>query len=172
MRRHLALVVAVSAVGLAVIGRAQADSWIFRRSSFTHDPVTGDRVVQFARPRPLRPPGDGTYRQSAYRHHRSTIRAGSSADHTHVVQTWGEGERIRPYGEWQRPFREGATPYGPWGNPSGPWTTPYGSWGNPYGLGKLPNPYWHFLPHTPYYPAPMQPAVPVPGASVSEEAAD
>ncbi len=175
MRRHLAFLVGLSAVGLIVAGRVRADSWIFRRSSFTHDPATGDRVVQFARPKPLRPPGDGTYQQSAYRHYRSTIRAGSSADHMHVVQTWGEGERIRPYGEWERPFREGATPYGPWGNPSGPWTTPYGSWVNPYGLGKLPNPYWRYWPYAPYYPAPMQPAVPVPaapGGSLAEEDAD
>ena len=84
---------------------------------------------------------------------RSTARRGASSDGT----TWrrgGEGESIRPYGEWQRPFRAGATPYGPWGNPSGPWTTPFGSWDNPYGLGRLPTPPWSpWYPPTGYPPA-------------------
>jgi hypothetical protein len=158
MRRHLAFVVLLAAVGLSPAARAESASWIFRRSSFTHDPATGDRVVQFAPKQTPYVRSDPTYRQSAYRHHRSTIRVGGSADHTHFVETWGAGETIRPYGEWQFPFREGATPYGPWGNPQGPWTTPFGSWVNPYGLGRLPYYYWPPWPYGPYRPAPVPPS--------------
>ena len=164
MRRHLVLVVAAAAIAPVMVARARADSWIFRRSSFTHDPATGDRVVQYARPETPYVWGDATYRQSAYRHQRSTIRVGGSADHTHIVETWGAGETIRPYGEWQRPYRAGATPYGPWGNPRGPWTTPFGSWVNPYGLGRLPYYYWPPRPYGPYHPAPPPPSGPAPQA--------
>jgi len=157
MRRHLASAVALSAIALVLARRAEASSWIFRRSSFTHDPVTGNRVAQYAPKKTPYVQDDGTYQQSAYRHHRSTIRAGGSADRLHIVETWGEGKPVRPYGEWERPFREGATPYGPWGNPSGPWTTPFGSWTNPYGLGRLPYPpwgYWQFGPGATPFPPP------------------
>ena len=175
MRRHLALVVALSAIGLVVARRAEATSWIFRRSSYTHDPATGDQVAQFAPPKTPYVRGDATYRQSAYRHHRSSIRAGGSADRMHVVETWGAGEAIRPYGEWQRPFREGATPYGPWGNPQGPWTTPFGSWKNPYGVGRLPYPYWNPWLYGPYGAGPLRPdaaADAQPEGSEGEDAAD
>lgn len=164
MRRHLALAVAAAAIGLVTARPAQAESWIFLRSSFTHDPATGDRVAQFAPEKTPYARTDATYLQSAYRHQRSSIRAGSSADHTHIVQTWGAGDRIRPYGEWQRPYREGATPYGPWGNPSGPWTTPFESWSNPYGLGRLPYYYWPPWPHGPHRPEPAPPFEPTPPA--------
>jgi hypothetical protein len=149
--------VALSAV--ALFGAASAEAgWIFRPSSFTHDPATGKRVAQFAAKQKAYPQHDPTYRQSVYRHHRSTIRVGESADRMHMVESWGGGDRIRPYGEWERPFREGATPYGPWGNPQGPWTTPFGAWVNPYGLGQLPYP--PLWPYGVYRPLPTQPTLP------------
>jgi len=160
MKRHLVCAVALSALAPALADRAEATSWIFRRSSFTHDPATGDRVAQFAPKTTPYVRGDETYRQSAYRHHRSTIQAGGSADRIHIVETWGEGESIRPYGEWLRPFREGATPYGPWGNPNGPWTLPFDSWRNPYGLGRLPYPPWPYPFYGPYRAAPPLPEAP------------
>lgn len=124
--------------------------WAFRPSYFTHDPTDGQRVAKYApETQPMRRV-DPTYVQSAYRHNRSSVRVGNSADRLHVVETWGEGDRIRPYGEWQRPFREGATPFGPWGNPQGPWTTPYGSWFNPFALGQLPHPPWPHWGPAPY----------------------
>jgi len=144
MRRHLASAAAAAAIGLIAARCARAESWIFLPSSFTHHPATGERVVQFAPKKAAYARTDPTYLQSVYRHRRSTIRAGSSADHTHVVETWGAGDRIRPYGEWQRPYRAGATPYGPWGNPAGPWTMPFESWSNPYALG--PWPYYYGYP--------------------------
>lgn len=142
MRRHLALTAATSVIVLLCITTAQA-SWVFRPSYFSHDPADGQRVAQYSPGVPPQVWVDPTYRQSAYRHNRMTLRgADGSIDRLHVVETWGEGEFIRPYGEWQFPFRAGATQFGPWGNPQGPWTSPFGSWMNPYGLGQLPYPPW------------------------------
>jgi hypothetical protein len=125
-------------------------SWIFGAGLYTHDRATGERVVQFERPAPAFVPTDPTYQQSGYRHKRSSLRVGGSADYQHLVETWGEGENIRPYGEWLYPYRAGATPYGPWGNPQGPWTLPFDSWVNPYGSwNRYGYPY-----ATPPYPAP------------------
>lgn len=113
---------------------AAADSWIFRPAKYTNDPVTGARVNQFAAKEPAYVRVDPTYSESGYRHRQTIMRgADGSADRMHVVQTWGAGESIRPYGEWEFPYRAGATPYGPWGNPQGPWTLPFESWDNPYG---------------------------------------
>jgi hypothetical protein len=148
MRRRLALAIALAAATPTLAAAADA-SWVFRPSEFSHDRATERRVVQFAAKVPAYAPNDPTYHESGYRHNRSVLRGpGGSADRLHIVQTWGAGEAIRPYGEWLFPYRAGATPYGPWGNPGGPWTMPFGSWQNPYGLGRLPHPPW---PHWPYY---------------------
>ncbi|NQU21895.1 MAG: hypothetical protein HQ567_11485 [Candidatus Nealsonbacteria bacterium] len=149
MKRHLALLI-VSAVVLATFAAQSRAGWIFLPSKYSHDPVTGRRVNQFAPKQPSYANVDPTYTRSGYSHKRMTLRGpDGSVDRLHLVETWGAGDSIRPYGEWLRPYRAGATPYGPWGNPSGPWTTPFGSWGNPYGLGKLPHPPW---PHYSGYP--------------------
>ena len=122
--------------------------WAFKPSYFTHDPASGQRVVQYAEGEKAYAQIDN-YRRSGYRQQRIKIRGVSgSADNIHIVETWGDGENIRPYGEWQRPYRSGATPYGPWGNARGPWTMPFQSWENPYGLGNLRHPPW---PHYPVY---------------------
>ena len=142
MRRHLVLLMVLPALAPATVGWA-ADSWIFRPSHYTHDFESGQRVSQYARKQPAYVRIDPTYMQSGYRHSRSTLRGiGGSVDRRHVVETWGAGESIRPYGEWEYPFRAGATPYGPWGNSNGPWTMPFDSWVNPYGLGNLAHPPW------------------------------
>ena len=148
MKRHLVMAIALPAFALTSALPASAQSWLFNRSTFSHDPATGARVNQYAAKRVAYVPADGTYLQSGYRHMRFGLRAGGSADRLHVVQTWGAGEAIRPYGEWQFPFRAGATPYGPWGNSQGPWTMPYDSWVNPYGQwNRYPN-----LPGGQYFP--------------------
>jgi hypothetical protein len=138
MRRHVAPFNILPAI-LLVSASATGDSWIFQPSLYSHDPGTRQRVNQFQPERPTFAREDPTYMESGYRHlHSSILGPGGMYDQTHVVQTWGAGELIRPYGEWEFPFRAGATPFGPWGNPQGPWTQPFDSWQNPYGLGQLP----------------------------------
>lgn len=155
MIRHLAFVTVLLAG--APLAAAEAD-WIFKPSYFSHDPTTGRRVTQYAPGKTPYARVDERYLQSGYRQQR--IRIGG--DNIHVVETWGAGEVIRPYGEWLRPFRAGATPYGPWGNPQGPWTSPFGSWSNPYGLGQLPSPPW-FPYGFPSHPGPPHGGPPHPG---------
>jgi hypothetical protein len=128
-------------------------SWIFMQGRYTHSPETGKRVTQYAPLPTVYAPYDPTYRESAFHYTQEIIRGpNGSIDALHMTQSWGR-EQVRPYGEWQYPYRAGATPYGPWGNPQGPWTLPFDSWQNPYGLGRLrwpvyPNPY-------PPYPTPI-----------------
>ena len=119
-----------------VLSAAQASdvSWVFRPGYYTHSPVTGERVAQYEPERPSIVPTDPTYEESGYRH--TVIQSGN--DRLNLVQTWGAGTAIRPYGEWEYPYRAGATPFGPWGNPQGPWTLPFGAWQNPYALNRLP----------------------------------
>ncbi len=150
MIRHRAAAIAGMAIVLTLTAAAEAD-WFFQPSRYTHEPVRGERVAQYAAVETPYAREVPNFVESGYRHTRSSIRgAEGTFDHTHVVQTWGQGEQIRPYGEWQYPYRAGATPYGPWGNPQGPWTTPYESWINPYGQ-------WNRWPQWPY-PAPPGPA--------------
>jgi hypothetical protein len=145
MRRHLVLLAA--AFALAPRGAAaEESSWIFRASCYSHSPQTGQRVAQYQPEEPAPAPADDTYQQSGYRYIHSGICVGNSQDHVHVVQTWGQGDSIRPYGEWEYPYRPGATPYGPWGNPQGPWTSPFNSPQNPYGAGQFGQAPWQSAP--------------------------
>ena len=159
MRRHLVLLALFlpAAPGVA----PGQTSWIFAPSYFSHDAATGQRVTQYAPPQTAYYRSDPTYLQSGYRHDHIRIPAGDSSDNYHIVETWGAGEFIRPYGEWLRPFRAGATPFGPWGNPQGPWTLPFGAWSNPYGLGRLTDGGWGNGPANmgpmPYGPTPYGP---------------
>ncbi len=156
MKWHLAVLMSIPALAALTSARAGCDcpmifcsdqeetSWIFRPSYFSHDPDTGKRVDQYEPEQISYYRDDPTYMESGYRHYDYEIYGpGGAADHLHVVQTWGLGELIRPYGEWEFPYRAGATPYGPWGNPQGPWTLPFDSWQNPYGLlQQMQNPGW------------------------------
>ena len=171
MQRSLALLIVLPLVSLSAADWAaaqscpppealtcappEAPSWIFRPSAYSHDATTGARVNQFQPEKPAYAREDPTYRESGYRHYHVAIPgANGTYDHTHIVQAWGAGELIRPYGEWEFPYRAGATPFGPWGNPQGPWTLPFESWVNPYGLGKLPNPPWPYWPNSGPYQGP------------------
>jgi hypothetical protein len=154
MKRHLGFAHLLAPVLLATGVQAEA-SWIFRPGTYSHDPATGARVVQYERPAPAYFREDPTYMQSGYRQTESALRVGNSGDYRHIVETWGEGEFIRPYGEWLYPYRAGATPFGPWGNPQGPWTLPFDSWVNPYGSwNRFGYPYPPAMPDYggPYYP--------------------
>lgn len=148
MKRHLALLVAFSLTGPAVANAGT--SWIFAPSRYSHEQATGERVTQHSAPLIAYYRSDPTYLQSGYRHSRTSFQFGDISDNLHVVETWGAGQWIRPYGEWLRPYRAGATPYGPWGSAWGPWTTPYGTIAGPYGLGWGPT-----SAYRPGYPGPL-----------------
>jgi hypothetical protein len=154
---------------------SDASSWVFEPSYFSHDPSTGKRVVQYAPTPTVYLRQDPTYQESGFHYTQHLIRGpGGSLDAYHLVQTWGNGDRIRPYGEWKYPYRAGATPYGPWGNAQGPWTMPFDSWQNPYGLGRLRNPPWNVYP-APYsvpYGNPGYPPMPGPYDNGNENQGD
>ena len=138
MKSHLRLLGILAAILLASVTMARADSWIFQPSYFSHSPDTGERVAQYAQPAPSYKVAGENYLQSGYRHNMIDIPGLGGGDHMHVVETWGLGDQIRPYGEWLRPFRPGATPYGPWGYP-GPMGYPQGRGGfgpAPYGAAR------------------------------------
>jgi hypothetical protein len=94
---------------------AVAGDWITAPSYYTHDPQTGGRVRQYSPIGPFYIHPRADYQQSGYRHTRSSIRVGGSADDLHVVEEWGRP--VRPYGEWQFPFRPYSVPYQLWGPP-------------------------------------------------------
>ena len=133
MRLHHAICFVLS---IFVVAAAEASdvSWIFHPGYYTHSPITGQRVAQYEPERPSIVPTDPTYQESGYRH--QLVQAGN--DWLNLTQTWGAGTAIRPYGEWEYPYRAGATPYGPWVNPQGPWAQPLNSWQNSYGANRLP----------------------------------
>jgi hypothetical protein len=131
MRQHLFFLSVLSAaftINSASIALA-GDSWMFRPSYFTHSPVTGERVDQYRPEDPAIVVTDPNYQESGFRYREYDFSSAGGLDRLHVVQTWGQGASIRPYGEWEYPYRPGATPYGPW-------MAPYGAWGNPYGQGR------------------------------------
>jgi hypothetical protein len=139
------------------VGDDEGPDWIFLPSLYTHDPGTGRRVTQYQPIPPVYLPFDPTYQESGFHYTQQILRGPhGSVDALHMVQSWGEGYQIRPYGEWEYPYRAGATPYGPWGNPQGPWTLPFDSWQNPFAVGRLP--WW------PIFPTPL------PGSSGSNYA--
>jgi len=136
MRWHLVRAVFYAAL-LSSSAKAAGSSWVFRPSYYSHNPASGERAIQYAPEDPAYFRIDPTYQQSAYRHVQDTIAVGDSSDHLHIVETWGRGEEIRPYGEWLFPYRPGATPYGSWPygySRFGAWGK--GPWGNPLGFGS------------------------------------
>jgi hypothetical protein len=79
-----------------------APSWIFRRSTYTHDPYTGARVAQYAGPPPIEPLDDQRLVTSRYRRSRTNLRgADGSVDTYYEVQQWGNG-RGGLDAEWER----------------------------------------------------------------------
>lgn len=91
--------------------RSRVD-WTTMASTYTHD-AQGVRVDQFStgiEPTVVERPD---YQRSGYRHYRSTLQAGNSADNFHIVDQWGP--QVRPYGEWRYPYRPFSSPYPAWG---------------------------------------------------------
>jgi hypothetical protein len=78
-----------------------ANSWVFARSTFTHDPMTGARVAQYDRKPPVEPLDDQRAVTSVYRRTRSVNRGfDGSMDTSYQVQSWGNG-RGGLDAEWQ-----------------------------------------------------------------------
>ncbi len=102
---------------LALTNVLSGSDWLTLPSTYTHDAARGKRVSQFTA---IENPTTTTvpnFRTSGYTHTRSRLGFGGSIDNYHRVEEWGEP--VRPYGEWQRPFRPGSVPYSLWGPPFG-----------------------------------------------------
>lgn len=106
-----------AALGLsaAAASSAHAAGWVFAPGQYTHSPETGQRVDQYAQVGPVYIYPDPTYVKSGYRHTRSSSTGRNGARNLHVVEEWGN--EVRPYGEWQFPFRPYSVPYQLWGEP-------------------------------------------------------
>ncbi len=117
-----------------------ADEWMTWPSSYTHSPLTGQRVDQYAQAIQPEAPFREDFVRSGYRNFRSTLQAGQSADNLHIVEQWGQP--VLPYEQWRFPFRPYAVPYDAWG-PQAPYGIFNGSVGyGGYGPGGLaPNGY-------------------------------
>ena len=101
----------------ATLCQVAVADWFFMPSTYSHSPVTGERVEQYAPIPPVVVYQRPDYTRSGYRQSRSTIRAGGSIDNYHIVEQFGE--TVRPYGEWLYPYRPYSTPYDAWGPPYG-----------------------------------------------------
>jgi|GEM_PF-6174447 len=124
----------------------QSDSWIFRRSQYSHDPESGARVAQYAMKPIIEPLPDVRQVTSGYSRSRTVLRgADGSTDTTYRVQSYGNG-RGGMDAQWER-FHDawrGATigggrfysggygGYGPYGGYGG-YGGAYNGYGGAYG---------------------------------------
>jgi hypothetical protein len=126
-------------------------SWIFRSSTYTHDPYTGARVAQYMRTPPVEPLEDERAVTSRYRRTRTNLRgADGSFDTYYEVQAWGNGrggidaEWERFHNAWKESYLQNGyynqTPVwgGPWNqhgkwHQGGPWNHSGPGYGNPGG---------------------------------------
>jgi hypothetical protein len=127
-------------------GPEEGPSWIFAPSTYTHDPMTGARVGQYARIEPVEPLPDQRNVTSGYRRTVTNIRGtDGSLDTSYQVQNWANGrggldaEWERVNDAWQQAYLTGSSfttqngfhdrgrgwGKGGWGN--GNWGN--GSWG-------------------------------------------
>lgn len=87
---------------IVVNPESEEPSWIFRQSTYTHDPMTGARVAQYMRTPPVEPLDDERAVTSRYRRSRTNLRgADGSIDTYYEVQAWGNG-RGGIDAEWER----------------------------------------------------------------------
>lgn len=105
-----------------------ADDWMTWTSTYTHEPFTGQRVDQYALPVDPVAPYREDFQRSGFRHTRSTLQAGQSADNMHIVEQWGRP--VVPYEEWRFPYRPFSVPYNAWGPQA-----PYGIINGNFGFG-------------------------------------
>ena len=77
-------------------------SWIFRRSTYTHDPYTGARVAQYQRLPAIEPLEDERLVTSRYHRTQTNLRGtDGSSESYYDVQAWGNG-RGGIDAEWER----------------------------------------------------------------------
>ena len=119
------LIAAIATLFVASPETIQATDWISDPSFYTHSPTTGHRVSQFTPIGPFYIFPRPDYIESGFAHERSSLRVGDSADNYVRISRWGEP--VRPYGEWQFPYRPYSVPYDLWGAPFGPFG--FGPWG-------------------------------------------
>ncbi len=105
-------------------------------STYTHDPYSGQRVDQYALPVEPAAPFREDFQRSGFRHTRSTLQAGQSADNLHIVEQWGRA--IVPYEEWRFPYRPYSVPYDAWG-PQAPYGIINGNFGGGFGRPFVPH---------------------------------
>ncbi len=105
-----------------------ADDWMTWQSTYTHEPHLGQRVDQYLPAEQPVAPYRADFTRSGFRHFRSTLQAGQSADNVHVVEQWGR--QVVPYEQWRFPYRPYAVPYDAWGPQA-----PYGIFNGSYGAG-------------------------------------
>ncbi|MFO0939482.1 MAG: hypothetical protein U0930_01815 [Pirellulales bacterium] len=123
-------------VQVCLLSFTYGDDWMTWPSTYTHD-KQGVRVDQYAMPVEPIGPDRSSYQRSGYRHFRSTLQAGQSADNYHVVEQFGAP--VVPYEQWRFPFRPYGVPYDAWG-PQTPMNMINAS-GNYFGYGYgYPNP--------------------------------
>lgn len=126
-------------------------SWVFKRSTFTHNPETGARVAQYDRHAPVEELPDPRLVTSGYRRTRTNLRgADGSVDSYYQVQSWGNGrggldaEWERFHDAWQGSYLsggyyQGAVPYGYGGGYGFGGGYGYGGFGGPGGgFGNVP----------------------------------
>lgn len=112
--RRAPVLIATFACAVLLIGNfAWADDWMTWPSTYTHEPVRGKRVDQYAQPVQPIAHRDPTFQRSGYRNYRSTLQGATSADNMHIVEQWGAP--VVPYEQWRFPFRPYGTPYNAWG---------------------------------------------------------
>jgi hypothetical protein len=121
-------------------GPDEGPSWVFAPSTYTHDPMTGARVAQYARKTPVEPLEDERNVTSSYRRTQTNLRgADGSTDTYYQVQAWGNG-RGGLDAEWERfhdAWKESVLSGGYYSGQSGPYGygTGYGN-GPGYGYGN------------------------------------
>jgi hypothetical protein len=111
-------------------------SWVFKRSTYTNDPITGARVGQYAQIDPVEPLDDQRLVTSSYRRMRSELRGrDGSMDTTYVVQGWGDGggelnAQWQMFNDvWKEAILSGSFFNGE--QAAGPWGSGRNGWGNP-----------------------------------------
>jgi hypothetical protein len=86
---RLLRITALLGVLLCCVSSADAASWIFQRSYYTHDPVTKVRIGPQATRGPYYAPVRGEYVRTGVRHVRSQIRVGGIVfDQYNEWDTW------------------------------------------------------------------------------------